>query len=404
VKPAFGWTLLSKEALKRAEAQIREDMQGVRDEVGFLSVHQAYADRFFPGTSVLHTRLRYVLFVPWLYQRIMQRRDRRRVDAILQQEEIALAGRLNKSKEHGVIGGRSYPKPTTQPPSLNYWTALAAWGLLRPLPSGGHPSRSQVHRAIAGRSDGLRLQDDDKQLLEEDGSLFSAVPNPPDDWDDSAAPLTFDLSAPETDFLGKRLISVGHPLEEDGRSLLSCLAETTVSSRTELTDAKVSRAAIPADREPLERAGQAAALAGIGRGIYAALVEAACDREDGLPVGSDHRDHLEELIATHRAEARALDLDALRIDAGNRLPEGIVTVLAATQEWLARSSRSIEDLHEVYERAERRRKGRRARLPQTFAAKEKRAEWAAEAPPLAAPLHFRWGNVRQLLLDLQGAS
>ena len=28
------------------------------------------ADRFFPGTSVLHTRLRYALFVPWLVHKV----------------------------------------------------------------------------------------------------------------------------------------------------------------------------------------------------------------------------------------------------------------------------------------------------------------------------------------------
>jgi Family of unknown function (DUF6361) len=62
----FGWTYLSRDALKRAEAQLSGDAAGVRDEVGFLLIHQRYADRFFPGTSVLHTRLRYVLFIPWI--------------------------------------------------------------------------------------------------------------------------------------------------------------------------------------------------------------------------------------------------------------------------------------------------------------------------------------------------
>jgi hypothetical protein len=61
---SFGWTLLSRDALRRAKTQLRDDTEGVRDEIGFLSLHPAYADRFFPGTSVLHTRLRYVLFVP----------------------------------------------------------------------------------------------------------------------------------------------------------------------------------------------------------------------------------------------------------------------------------------------------------------------------------------------------
>jgi hypothetical protein len=45
-----------------------EESTGVRDEIGFLTIHQSYADRFFPGTSVLHTRARYAIIVPWLFE------------------------------------------------------------------------------------------------------------------------------------------------------------------------------------------------------------------------------------------------------------------------------------------------------------------------------------------------
>jgi hypothetical protein len=63
-----GWTYLSRDALLRGERQFSVAGEGVRDEIGFLIIHQRYADCFFPGTSVLHTRLRYALFVPWIYQ------------------------------------------------------------------------------------------------------------------------------------------------------------------------------------------------------------------------------------------------------------------------------------------------------------------------------------------------
>lgn len=68
IEPTLGWTYLSREALARAKAQMDEESMGVRDEIGFLTIHQRYADRFFPGTSVLHTRARYALFVPWLFE------------------------------------------------------------------------------------------------------------------------------------------------------------------------------------------------------------------------------------------------------------------------------------------------------------------------------------------------
>ncbi|WP_085482628.1 hypothetical protein [Paraburkholderia susongensis] len=54
----MGWTYLSRGALACAKAQMDEESMGVRDEIGFLTIYQRYAYRFFPGASVLHTRAR----------------------------------------------------------------------------------------------------------------------------------------------------------------------------------------------------------------------------------------------------------------------------------------------------------------------------------------------------------
>jgi hypothetical protein len=137
MEPAFGWTLLSPEAIRKAEARLREDAQGVRDEIGFLFLHQAYADRFFPGTSVQQTRLRYALFVPWIYQRVSEMNYRRRrqqpVEKLILEEEVWLTGRLLKSDEtDGVIGKKVYPqrRASSQPATMVYWSALGRWGFL----------------------------------------------------------------------------------------------------------------------------------------------------------------------------------------------------------------------------------------------------------------------------------
>jgi hypothetical protein len=39
-----------------------------RDELGLGQVRDAISDGLFPGTSVLLTRARYLLFVPWCFQ------------------------------------------------------------------------------------------------------------------------------------------------------------------------------------------------------------------------------------------------------------------------------------------------------------------------------------------------
>ncbi len=38
-----------------------------RDELGLGAIRDAIADQLFPGTSTIQTRLRYFLFVPWIY-------------------------------------------------------------------------------------------------------------------------------------------------------------------------------------------------------------------------------------------------------------------------------------------------------------------------------------------------
>ena len=39
VEPALGWTYFSREALLCAKSQMDEESMGVRDEIGFLTIH-----------------------------------------------------------------------------------------------------------------------------------------------------------------------------------------------------------------------------------------------------------------------------------------------------------------------------------------------------------------------------
>lgn len=403
MQASFGWTLLSRDSLRRAERQLRDAADGVRDEVGFLALHQAYADRFFPGTSVLHTRLRYVLFVPWLYAKVAQQRDRQRIAAAVEKQEIILAGRLKAVGELGVIGGLRYPQPTTQPPTMVYWTALSAWRILRPDASGTIPSRQTVHRVIARQPARQQIHDDDKQLLVEDDPLFYSVPEPPPAWHDQDQRLDFQLTAGERRFLRNCFLSVARPGSGGSPSLLARLVEQNIqiTNRLELWSSKVRAAADQSDREALFRAKQAASLSAIGRGVYAALVETLREEHDGLPTEDIHRRNLKDVCHEFADDALALDVDGVAQDSPS-VPSGILGVLRETQHWLRHRSQGLISLYDVYQTAESRRKGRRARLTKSLAGREKRAEWLPDQHPPATPLHYRWGNVRQLLMDLQG--
>ena len=59
-----------------SEAQQRKVLEALKgfedketvDDLGFGPIRDAISGTFFPGTSVLQTRARYFLFVPWIFQ------------------------------------------------------------------------------------------------------------------------------------------------------------------------------------------------------------------------------------------------------------------------------------------------------------------------------------------------
>src|SRR5512146_934360 len=72
----FGWLDTdSEQRRKMLEVVELFKEEGTVDELGIGSIRDALADSLFPGTSVLHTRLRYVLFIPWLMQQAAARKS-----------------------------------------------------------------------------------------------------------------------------------------------------------------------------------------------------------------------------------------------------------------------------------------------------------------------------------------
>jgi hypothetical protein len=403
LKPSIGWVLLSKDALSRAETQLREDVTGVRDEIGFLLIHSGYANRFFPGTSVLHTRLRYVLFIPWMYQDLVGDGGHRSIAQRVSITETGLAGRLRDLD--GTIGKRSYPEPTSQPPTFVYWTALGTWGFLRRRPDGTWPTKSQLHRAIERYGVASRLTDDDGHYLDDVPDIFIRTPPAPKEWHDHNSALSFRMTQEETAFVRRQLVGVQKPGDSDMPSLLSYLAENIKKLDINHASAPWGRPVLQfadaEDKQALQRSRSAAALSAVGRAVYAALVETIREDEDGLSTDRRHREHLPMVISRFQAVSRSLDHDALQADLPG-LPAYLLDVVDATLDWLEKPE-NLLDLRDVYAKAEEIRKGRRSRLPRRFSAKERRAEWQPQEQTLAEPIQYRWPNITRLLKDLKGA-
>ncbi len=398
VEPTFGWVSLAPRALERAREQMRQEGQGVRDEVGFLLLHQRYADRFFPGTSVLHTRLRYALFVPWLFEDQAGKPAAQAQHALIH-AEVNLAKRLKDANQSGVIGSRTLPEPADQPPSVVYWSALETWGLLRRDARGRASSRRLAHGRLAAPG---RTLDDDGEPVQGFDPPFVVLPDRPPEWLNGAR-LTFALTSAEKSFLKERLAQVPVP-DRTRLSLLARLAQDGLAPPAWPWSPAVLRRA-GADAAPLRRAEGVAALAAVGRGVYAALCEHLREVIDKRDTPRLHRDRLPGLVEEHLVDALTLGGAGLQriVDDVGPLPSRLSDVLSNTLAWLEAGEREPTLLLPTFAAAEAR-KGARARLAMTGDGRSRRAEWDAGEHPYGSALHYRWPWVTRLLEDLRGPS
>jgi hypothetical protein len=401
---SFGFTFLSRKALGQAEQAMFGGATGVRDEVGFLIVHQRYADRLFPGTSVLHTRLRYALLIPWIYETLRERRPPPRdFEQAYNELEHALTGRLHLDEEggepSGVIGGEVYPRPISQPPAYVYWTALTRWGLIAPRPDGRSWSRGDIARLLAAPR-GRPLRDDDGTPLETTPWPIQELAAFPPDWAGKGK-ITLALRKNERRYLAHKLRAVRSPADPAENSLLAKLVGKPLEGIDHCWDESIVDLA-GGEAAALNRAGQAAALSAVGRAIYAAQVETLKATKDRRAPTTIHRDHLAQSLATWGKQAAALDMAAF-LNEVCRLPPLVEEVLTETSAWVRKGGKNPMDLLEPYAAAERSRKQSRARLADNQFGVDRRLEWQADNHTLAEPLHYRWDNVKRLLADLDGA-
>lgn len=401
----IGWIQLSRQAVARAAEALTNGDRGVRDEVGFLSIHQAVSDRLFPGTSVLHTRARYAFLVPWLMGHVARSGGDGDLERRLLHAEGTLAGQLVLGKEQGLdadgaIGTEVWVqrrRPPAQPPSFSYWSALREWGILARDPDGSTPRRREVLRRLSRSSRGRRVSEDDPDPGVGGAPPFVQLPPVPPELGRSSAPLGLALTTEERGFLRRQLVGV---LRGDGKqSLLARLATAEAGGGApEPWSVEVLSVADAADREVLRVAQAAAALSAVGRGVYAALVEEAWNVDRS---GSSHvrADVLMKACHDHGTLAQELDIEML----ANLFPEvrrDLLELLRATQKWLRDGALSPKPLRECYAAAESARKGTRSKLTTTYSGYRRREEWIPERHPLPMPLGYRWRNVSRLLKDI----
>lgn len=422
-EPKLGWVYLTRAALDAARERLDSDEQGVRDELGFGAIHFGYADRFFPGTSVLLTRLRYALFIPWLYEDLQREYrgetfPRDELETMEQELALALKRHYVDSTKHGQgldglgIIGRFVvdDHPPVVLPSQIYWPTLVTWGIVAEQEDGSRPARTEV-QTDWGRfapSSAQRLKSQDGDVLNEVQPLFDLPKFSESDrrWSKrhSSGKISFELSEAERRALRTKLKELPRPPDpnaSDGLSLFAQLAENIkqvdVYAKSPWSSA-IRRFADDSDKHALRRAEQAAYLVQIGRGVYDALVARLRVKEQkNFDCKAD--EYLEGLLDDKALvqKARSLDFAAMAKD-GVRIDPDLQNLLRKLQDWCA-ARRDVADLLDLFRDREINKKGEgKARLAR--GSRDRRRQWT---PPPKGPraLSYRWDVVATLLIDLK---
>jgi len=388
--PQLGWYTLSEQdraAAHRLLARISTD--GTRDELGLGHIHFAFADRFFPGTSVQHAQLRYVFFVAWSYQELLERSSGgpfpfealTEIEKRYSKRLMSTVGPLPRSGISGWTRYKAGELPAIRASSI-YWAALRSWSMITPIAQSGEPpSEGQLQ----GQWTHLAPQASGDERLTARAELFPGIPSAPPNWRHKSGRLDFDLSKEEALYLRELWSAVG----KDGGSkptLMSKLAERNVKTSS-LWSASVRRVATNSEKNWLDLAERAASLACIARGAYFATIEMLRNEEVGAKQNK-HAEALAPLVKQHRVRALELDIDELREDIG--MDETLTQFLHSVYKWVA-DSPPLTSLRPVLTMRERDLKNDRAYLVN----KERRQEWMQS--DIGAPLDYRWPVVREMI-------
>ena len=195
-----------------------------RDELGLGTIRDSIADQLFPGTSTIQTRLRYMLFVPWLYGRleadgVSSANVSRRARTL----ETQLVEPLLAQEDQAGIFGKFARGEIKRLPSSVYWAGLGEWGIRR-----FDGSRDEYHRAFDSIARSRRA----REQLREDAEaprlrMDTWHPTLPECPAGFPADASVALTRDEARWIQARIV------ESHGESLLALLAERGVPDAIE---------------------------------------------------------------------------------------------------------------------------------------------------------------------------
>ena len=195
----LAWLDHSEAEQQRAREIIRFFSQPEsRDELGLGGIRDALSNTLFPGTSVLLTRARYLLFVPWLYREGARRGHvGSKLTQWVEWNERHLIGALRNGGDlYGLIGIQVGAAVKILPSTI-YWNTLRRFKILR---------REATPGQVVGLPQVTRPVEDATEFLGHSNAVWApTIPPAPDGFFDLAR-CDFALTYDEATWLAERIV------------------------------------------------------------------------------------------------------------------------------------------------------------------------------------------------------
>jgi len=365
-----------------------------RDELGIGQIRDALSDTLFPGTSVLLTRARYLLFVPWLYREGARRgRQGSQLSSWVDWHERRLIDALSNGGDREGLIGRIAGAAIQNLPSTIYWNSLRRFDILR---DDGGPTQIGSHGPLA-----RRLNDATEFVEHSDAVWDPSMPEPPEKFFELAS-CDFSLTREEATWLAERIC---HAAPD---SLLQFLVAKGTRrrefARFAWDDAEVNAAPEQA-REVVDQA-RRFAVAMHGAALLYNILLAERAEELGLSQHDGQRENFAGQLEEWLDEIEGGDLNTWNLDqlwalvAAQGRPVSPITRVFVThwarliQERDGRAFPDDSDARTLICQRELRQKGGQARLRNDRLMRQ----WGGASG--SGRLNFRWPVVARLLNDI----
>lgn len=369
------------------------------DDLGIGTIRDAISNQLFPGTSVIQTRARYFLFVPWIMQQAAQRFPDKVIGKSEDMERRLIPALKESDDQDGLIGRVAGVNVRTLPSTI-YWNGLTTFGIF----TAPGMSRQEYGRTAARRTQ--RAVDVDGELTGRSAGFWHPeLPAPPENFfkfEAAELSLTYDEAA----WLRERMLSTESTIAPN---LLSSYVRS-VSAGAAIPDDFFWNHELPDDTkaELEELAFHAACFSSAVQGaslLYNLMIAQRRGNDDDIDAATSLRERLGEWST----EAERINLAdwarrpnefwASVLGPGRRVPP---TTRAFIDEWadLLTTTRlqGLADDERARSVIVQREIGHK-RTQARFGNPQRLAAWAGEAG--TAPLSYRWFLVRRLLDDIQ---